>query len=170
MRPTSAEFAPYYAGYIALVPDDQMDIAHTLADQHHDTVAVLRRAKSKADYSYAPGKWTVKQVVGHICDTERIMATRALRFARGDSTDLPGFDQNTYAATGQFDRRTIDDLLEELWAVRAATLSLAKHLPPESLTLTGTANGNAVSVRGLLYIIAGHELHHVGILKEKYGV
>jgi hypothetical protein len=169
-RPKPDEHAPYYAKYIDLVPDDELDVVGHLADQHHDTVGLLRKAKAKGDHAYAPGQWTVKEVIGHLCDTERVMAYRALRFSRGDQTDLPGFDENVYVAASNFASRTMDDLLEELWAVRAATLSLAKHLPKDSLTRQGKASGNAVSVRALLYIIAGHERHHLAILKERYGV
>src|SRR4051812_26261662 len=92
MRPTSEEYAQYYGKYVSLVPDDDMDVVHHLADQHHETVDALRKAKSKGDFAYAPGKWTIKQVVGHVCDAERIFAYRALRFGRGDSTDLAGFE------------------------------------------------------------------------------
>ena len=169
-RPKSDEHNPYYAKYIALVPDDDLSIAGHLADQHHETIDVLRKARAKADFAYAPGKWTVKEVVGHICDAERIFAYRALRFARGDSTDLPGFDENAYVEESNFKSRTMDDLLEELWAVRAATLSLAKHLPESAMGNRGSANGSSITVRALLYIIAGHERHHLGVLKERYGV
>jgi uncharacterized damage-inducible protein DinB len=170
MRPTSEEFAPYYGKYVALVPNDDMDVVHHLGDQHHETVDALRKAKSKGDFAYAPGKWTVKQTIGHICDAERIFAYRALRFARGDETALPGFEQDGYVATGNFNSLSMDDLLEELWSVRAATLSFAKHLPKEALSRRGNASGNPVSVRALLYIIAGHERHHMSILRERYGV
>ena len=170
MRPTSDEHAPYYGKYIALVPDDEMDIVHHLADQHHESVDVLRKAKGRGDFSYAQGKWTIKEVVGHMCDTERVMAYRALRFGRGDTTELPGFDQDPYVATANFNSRSMDDLLAELWSVRAATLSLAKHLPKEALNRRGTAGGNPVTVRALLYIIAGHERHHMAVLHEHYGV
>jgi uncharacterized damage-inducible protein DinB len=169
-RPQADEHNPYYAKYIALVPNDELTIARHLGDQHHETIDILRKAKAKADYAYAPGKWTVKEVIGHLCDAERIFAYRALRFARGDSTDLPGFDENTYVEKSNFKTRTIEDLLEELWAVRAATLSLAKHLPESAMTLRGSANGSPVTVRALLYIIAGHERHHLAILRERYGV
>jgi uncharacterized damage-inducible protein DinB len=170
MRPTSDEHIPYYGKYIALVPDDNLPIARHLADQHHETIDVLRKAKAKGDHAYAPGKWTVKEVIGHICDAERIFAYRALRFSRGDSTELPGFDENAYVANSNFRSRTMEDLLEELWAVRAATLSLAKYLPESALSMRGSANGAPVTVRALLYIIAGHERHHLGILRERYGV
>jgi hypothetical protein len=169
-RPTSDEHNPYYSKYIALVPDDNLSIAGILADQHHDTVDLLRKAKSKGDHAYAPGKWTDKQVIGHVSDSERVFAYRALRFARGDETALPGFDQDTFMAGSNFQSRTMEDLLEELWSVRAATLSLAKSLPESALSKRGTASGSPVTVRALLYIIAGHERHHVGILKERYGV
>jgi len=169
-RPKSDEHNPYYSKYIALVPEDNLTIAGHLADQHHETIDVLRKAKAKADYAYAPGKWTVKEVIGHLCDSERIFAYRALRIGRSDTTDLPGFDENAFVANANFKSRTMEDLLEEMWAVRAATLSLAKHLPESSMTNRGSANGSPISVRALLYIIAGHERHHLGILKERYGV
>lgn len=170
MRPTSNEYNAYYSSYIALVPDDEMDVVHHLADQHHEYVGALRKAKHKGDHAYAPGKWTVKDVVGHMCDAERVFAYRALRFARGDTTELAGFEQDDYVKTANANRRTMDDLLEELWSVRAATLSLAKHLPEEALRRGGKASGYPVTVRALLYIIAGHERHHMGILKERYGI
>lgn len=170
MRPQATEHSPYYAKYIALVPDDELTVVQHLADQHHDTVATLRKARTKGDHAYAPGKWTVKEVIGHICDTERVFAYRALRFSRGDTTDLPGFDENFYVERSNFAQRTMEDLLEELWSVRAATLSLAKHIPERALTNQGTANGNPISVRALLYIIAGHERHHMGILRDRYGI
>jgi hypothetical protein len=169
-RPKPDEHNPYYSTYINLVPDSEMTIAGMLADQHHDTIDILRKAKSKGDHAYATGKWTVKEVVGHINDSERVFAYRALRFARGDTTELPGFDQDTFMAGSNFKSRTMDDLLEEMWSVRAATLSLAKNLPESAMSRRGTASGSPVTVRALLYIIAGHELHHLGILKERYGV
>jgi len=170
VRPNSDEYAPYYGTYISKVPDDGIDVVHHLMDQHHETVDALRKAKGKGDYAYAEGKWTVKDVIEHVCDAERVFAYRALRIARGDTTPLPGFEQDDYVKTAQAGRRTMDDLLDELWSVRAATLSLAKHLPKEALTLRGTASGNPVSVRALLYIIAGHERHHLMLLRERYGV
>jgi uncharacterized damage-inducible protein DinB len=170
MRPQSDEHSPYYAKYIALVPDEDMTIAAQLADQHHETVDALRKGKAKADFAYAPDKWTVKEVVGHISDTERIFAYRALRFARGDSTDLPGFDENAYVPNSNAKNRSIEDLIEELWSVRAATLSLAKQIPEAAMSRRGSANGTPVTVRALLYIIAGHERHHLGLLRERYGI
>lgn len=170
MRPQPDEHSPYYSKYIALVPNDDLTIAAHLADQHHETVDALRKAKAKGDYAYGSDKWTVKEVVGHMCDAERIFAYRALRFARGDSTELPGFDENAYVPNSNAKARSMDDLLEELWSVRAATLSLAKQLPESALSRRGSANGTPVSVRALLYIIAGHERHHLGVLRERYGI
>jgi hypothetical protein len=169
-RPKPDEHNPYYSKYVALVPDDELSIDKQLAVQHHETIDILRKAKAKGDHAYGPDKWTVKEVIGHICDAERIFAYRALRIARGDSTDLPGFDENAYVAKSNFKSRTMDDLLEELWSVRAATLSLAKSLPESVMGNRGSANGSPVTPRALLYIIAGHERHHLGILQERYGV
>ena len=147
-----------------------MTIAQHLAVQHHDTIDTLRKAKAKGDHAYAPGKWTVKEVIGHLCDAERVFAYRAMRFARADATELPGFDENAYVANANFRSRTMDDLLDEMFAVRAATLSLAKHLPESAMSNRGSANGSPVTVRALFYIIAGHERHHLGILRERYGL
>ena len=169
-RPKPDEHNPYYSRYVALVPDDDLSIVRHLGDQHHETIDILRKAKSKGDHAYEPGKWTVKEVIGHISDSERVFAYRALRIARGDTTPLPGFDQDVFIAGSNFRERTMDDLLEELWSVRAATLSLAKHLPESVLSRRGTASDSPVTVRALLYIIAGHERHPVGILRERYGV
>ena len=169
-RPRSDEYNPYYSKYISMVPDDDLTIEKQLAVQHHETTDILRKAKAKGDYAYEAGKWTVKEVIGHIADSERVFAYRALRFARGDSTELPGFDQDVFMAGSNFKTRTMDDLLEELWSVRAATLSLAKSLPESVMSRQGKASGNPVTVRALLYIIAGHELHHLAVLKERYGI
>jgi hypothetical protein len=165
-RPQADEHAPYYGKYIAQVPDG--DLVSLLREQLVDTVSLLRGAADRADFAYAPGKWTLKESVGHVGDVERVMAYRALRVARGDRTNLPGFDENAYVAIANFARRTLDDLLEELQVIRASTIHLAKHLSPEELARRGTANGNEVSARALFYIIAGHERHHVQIFREKY--
>ena len=166
-RPQADEHEAYYGKYIALVPDG--DLVSMLRDQNVETVRLLRGVSaSKADFAYAPGKWTVKEVVGHMIDAERIFAYRALRFARGDATDLPGFDENSYVPNGRFNSRTLADLLDELEVVRASTIHLAKHLDEEALTRRGTANRAGVTVRALIYIIAGYERHHVGLLRDRY--
>src|ERR1043166_3155024 len=127
VRPGAEEHAPFYGKYIALVPEG--DLLSALQEQNVETVRLLRAAPSaKADFAYAPGKWTVKEVIGHLIDAERVFAYRALRFARSDATDLPGFDENTYVPAGQFGRRTLGDLLDEFEVVRASSVHLAKHL------------------------------------------
>lgn len=166
-RPGSDEYAPYYEKYISRVPEG--GIVETLRRQSADTLALLRSlSEEQAASRYEPGKWSVKELVGHICDGERVFAYRALRFARNDSTPLPGFDQDPYVAAGNFDARTIRDLADEFESVRAATLSLFASLDEEAWARRGAANDTPVSVRALAHIIAGHELHHVGILRERY--
>jgi hypothetical protein len=166
-RPAEDEYSPYYAGYIARVPDG--DLCATLAAQLTDTRALVHAIpEARGTHRYAPGKWSIKEVLGHVIDTERIMSYRTLRFARADETPLPGFEQNDYVPAGGFDRRTLQDLSEELAAVRLATIHQLRHLDPAALTRRGTASGKQVSVRALAYIIAGHERHHVEILKTKY--
>ena len=165
-RPHPDEHAPYYGKYIAQVPDG--DLVSMLREQLLETVSLVRGAADRADFAYAPGKWTLKQSIGHLSDVERVMAYRALRVARGDRTNLPGFDENAYVANTNFAARSLDDLLEELQVVRASTIHLARHLSPEELARRGSANGNEVSARALFYIIAGHERHHVQLFREKY--
>jgi|SRR6185437_5577399 uncharacterized damage-inducible protein DinB len=167
MHPKADEHAPYYARYIERVPSG--DLVTVLRDQSMETVALLRDVSPElANFAYAPGKWTVKEVVGHVIDSERIFAYRALRFARGDSTELAGFEQDPYVPAGNFGRRSLGDLLEELQVVRAATIHLVRHATDEVLSRRGIASGKEVTVRALFYIIAGHERHHVGLLRERY--
>ena len=166
-RPAEDEYAPYYGRYISRVPDG--DLCSMLASQLGDTLALIGAIpEPRGTHRYAEGKWSIKEVMGHLIDTERIMSYRALRFARADETPLPGFEQNDYVPPGGFDRRTLRDLSEEFAVVRQATIHLFRHLDPAALTRRGTASGNPVSVRALAYIIAGHESHHVAILKDKY--
>jgi uncharacterized damage-inducible protein DinB len=166
-RPSADEYAPYYEKYVSRVPDG--DLVGQLREQLMDTAALLQRVPAnRADFAYAPGKWSIKEVVGHIVDVERVMSYRALRFARNDKTDLPGFDENQWAANANFRERTIDDLVAELEVVRSATIHLARHLSAEELERRGKANGQEVSVRALMYIIAGHERHHAALLRERY--
>ena len=168
-RPAPSEYAPHYAGYINRVPEG--DVLDQLARQIDETRALLRGLPpSRAVHRYATGKWSVAEVVGHIADAERIFAYRALRVARGDATPLAPFDENAYTPAGSFDRRTLTDLVDELTAVRHATLALFRGMPGEAFERTGTASGRTVSVRALAFIIAGHELHHVAILRERYGL
>ncbi|HEY0306322.1 MAG TPA: DinB family protein [Longimicrobiales bacterium] len=166
-RPEASEFNPYYEKYIARVPSG--DLIETLARQADDTLSILRAIPDNAaDHAYAEGKWSIKEVVGHVCDAERIFAYRLLRIGRGDQTPLASFDENVYAPAGQFGQRTLASLVEEFAAVRAATIALVAGLPSEGWLRTGKASDSTVSARALAYIIAGHELHHRAILLERY--
>ena len=166
-RPQPDEYAPYYDRYISLVQGE--DILTALDQQRRDTMTLLcGRDEEDGDFRYAPEKWSAKEVLGHVCDTERIFAYRALRISRSDATPMEGFEQDDYVRNGPFAHRALSDLVEDLIAVRRATLSLLRNLDEAAWTRRGTANKNEVSVRGLAYIIAGHELHHRRILEEKY--
>lgn len=168
-RPGQDEYAPHYAGYVSRVPHER--IRELLAGQIAETAALLGRVKADREgYRYAPGKWTIREVTGHIADTERVMAYRLLRIGRHDTTPLPGFDENAWMPPAEFEQRRLKDLMEELQAVRAATLKLIDGLPASAFAQRGEASGKPVSVRALAYIIAGHELHHVAVLRERYGL
>jgi hypothetical protein len=166
-RPDPSEYAPYYDTYIRLV--DEGDIAETLARQIDGTLAFYRSISDEQSRGrYAPDKWTVKQVMGHMIDTERVFQFRATAFSRGDEGPLPSMEQNAWMANCDFDARSWTSLVEEFKTVRASTIALFRHLPEEALDRRGIASGNPVSVRALGYMIAGHERHHLAILKERY--
>jgi hypothetical protein len=166
-RPGETEYMPYYAGYISLVPEG--DIVSILGTQLDETLALLRSIpEERASFRYAPDKWSIKELVGHVIDSERIFSYRALRFARNDQTPLPGYEQDDYVANGSYDAQPLAELAAELESVRRSTLFLLKHLGDDAWTRTGLANDAPVSVRALAYILAGHELHHRAILRTKY--
>jgi uncharacterized protein (TIGR03083 family) len=168
-RPESDEIPPHFVGYVGNVPES--DPVAALASQIDATAALLRGvSETDALKRYAPGKWSVKEVVGHLADTERIMAYRALRFARGDETPLPGFDETAYVPPAKFDARPLADLISDLRVTRGATLTLFRSFDGDAWRRRGTASGKAVSVRALGYMIPGHERHHVQILKTRYGI
>jgi hypothetical protein len=168
-RPQPDEIPSHYAGYIKRVPE--LDPVIVLAAQIEDTAALLRGvSENDAMHRYARGKWSVKEVVGHLADVERIMAYRALRIARGDTTPLPGFDENAYVPLAKFDARSLADLVGELRTARAATLALLRTFDADAWRRRGTASGKPVSVRALAYMIPGHERHHLEILRTRYGV
>ncbi|SDL96550.1 DinB superfamily protein [Catalinimonas alkaloidigena] len=166
--PTSDEYAPFYATYVSQVSPD--GLTSTLPQQHTVLQYLKHLSDDQAQFRYAPGKWSVKEVIGHMADTERIFAYRLLRIGRGDQTPLPGFDQNPYVEAAQFDRRSIADLVEEFMEVRTATLRLFHTLQPADWERRGTASQAPVSARALAYIIAGHAQHHLGILRERYAL
>lgn len=162
------EYLPYYAKYVALVPTG--DLLATLESQLADTVAVLDGiGEARAGHRYAPGKWSVRELVGHVIDTERVFTYRALAAARGEGAALPGFDENAYVAAADFDARTLGSLLGEWTAVRRATLALFRNLDDGALARRVVANGAPMSARAAAWIVAGHELHHRRLLVERYG-
>jgi hypothetical protein len=164
--PAASEYAPYYAKYVALIEGDALG---ALRAQLEEINALPRRfAEAGAAAAYEPGKWSVKELVGHLLDTERVFAYRALCFARGDRTPLPGFDQDEYVRGAGFNRRKLADIAAEFAAVREATLRLFGSLDREAWARRGTANESEVSVRALAYIAAGHTAHHFRILRERY--
>ena len=166
-RPGADEYASFYASYVARVPDG--DILATLKRQIDETCTLIERAgEGRADHAYAPGKWTIREVIGHLADGERIFSYRALRFARDDATELTGFDETKYVPAGGFANRSLDSLLGEFRAIRAATVALFAGLPEAAWIRRGVANTNPVSVRALAWITAGHELHHRYLLQERY--
>jgi hypothetical protein len=166
-RPAAGEYASFYAGYIAEMPDG--DLLAALERQGEETFSLLSALpEERGDHRYAPGKWTVKEIAAHLADAERIFAYRALRFARGDTAPLAGFDENEYARTAGAGRRPLVELAGELHDVRRATLSMFRGLPPGAGERRGSANGVEISVRALAWVIAGHERHHIRVLHERY--
>jgi len=166
-RPLEEEYAPFYANYIAQVPDG--DVIVTLTKQLDETQALLRSiTEARAGHRYAPEKWSIREVVGHLIDSERIFAYRALRFARGDTSPLAGFDQDEYVRASGSDRRKLADLAAEFADVRRSTIAMLRSLDDLAPERRGKANNNEVSVRAAAYIIAGHERHHLTILRERY--
>lgn len=167
-RPQPGEYAAYAESHINKVEGD--DAIEALLAVERETLALLGSLSDEAiaGRAYAPGKWTVKQVIGHLIDDERIFAYRLLCVARGDSTSLPGFDEKLYAENSGSEERPLDDLLDEYRTVRAATISLLRSLPDDAWQRRGTTNGYSASPRGLAFHIAGHEMHHLGILRERY--
>ena len=166
-RPEATEYNPSYGNYVSLVRDG--NILEVLSEQLDETLALLRSVpETRGGFRYAAGKWSVKELVGHMIDGERVFAYRALRFGRNDETPLPGFEQDDYIRNASFDACPLADLAAEFESVRRSTLFLFKHLDPGAWTRQGVASESKVSVRALAYIIAGHELHHRGILRDRY--
>jgi uncharacterized damage-inducible protein DinB len=166
-RPETGEYASYYEKYVSKV--EGANILATLDEQRRKTLLLLScRSEGEGEIRYAPEKWNVKEVLGHICDAERVFAYRALRISRNDTTPLASFEENEFVKNGPFARVALSELIEDYIAVRRATLTLLRNLDEAAWLRRGTASNNPVTVRGLAYIIAGHELHHRGILEEKY--
>jgi len=168
-RPESSEYAPFYHGYVASVPDgDVVALMRASGRELLDTVATI--PEDRGGFRYGEGKWSIREVLGHIIDAERIFAYRALRIARGDTTPLASFDENEYVKTAGSEARTLSSLARELGAVREASVQLFESFPDEAWGWSGVASGKNISVRALAYITAGHAMHHLKILRERYGV
>jgi uncharacterized damage-inducible protein DinB len=167
-KPETGEYAPYAIMYIGLLPDDGLVLKHL--QDNLDTMREFIRSfpPEKLTYRWAEGEWTIKEILGHIIDDERIYCYRALRFSRNDATELPGFDQDNYVAYSDANERKLEDILEEYTAVRTATITFFNSLEEKALKRAGVANGHLMSVRAAAYHIAGHELHHLNSIKENY--
>ena len=168
-RPATDEYHEYYHRYVRLVPDG--DLLEVLQRQGEETVALLRGVgEERSTFAYGPGKWTIREVMGHVTDAERVFTYRALHFARGDSAPLPSFAEDAWVQASNAAQRTLADHVDEFIAVRAATLALFRGFTAADFERAGTASGNRVTVRALGYITAGHERHHVQLLRDRYGV
>ncbi|HKP14950.1 MAG TPA: DinB family protein [Gemmatimonadaceae bacterium] len=168
-RPDVSEYAPFYHGYVQAVPEG--DIVELLRSGGQELVeAVGRIPEDRGGFRYGPEKWSIREVLGHLIDAERIFAYRALRVGRGDRTPLASFDENDYVRTAGSDARTIADLARELRTVREATVQLFESLPDDAWGQRGVASGKEVSLRALAYITAGHARHHLRILHERYAI
>jgi hypothetical protein len=168
-RPASGEYNPYFQRYVSRVAEE--DVLPVLEAQRAEIRRVLSGVpEERGGYRYAPGKWTVRQLVGHVIDTERIMAYRALCIARGETAALPGFEQDDYVASAGHDRWTLAELLEDFDRVRRSNVAMLAHLDEAAVRRVGTAGGHPASVRALAYVMAGHLRHHLGILAERYGI
>lgn len=167
-RPDTSEYATYYQTYVAPIADQ--DVLELLNTQSTVFEPLRSLSESGATHRYAPDKWSVKEVIGHLNDAERVFAYRMLRIARGDETPLAGFDQQPYVDTAHFDRLPISSLVDSFRTARASTLSLAGEIDDDGWRRMGVASGFPVSARALAYIIAGHATHHIGILRDRYGM
>lgn len=167
IRPQADEHMPYHINYISLVPEGS--IVQILQEQLVSTKRLLSEfSEHQGDFRYAPDKWSVKEVIGHVSDSERVFAYRALCFARNDSTPLPSFEQDDYMENANFSLRTLSDIAEEFEFVRRSTIALFQHLSEVAWIRRGTVSNTEISVRALAYIIAGHELHHLKVLESRY--
>ena len=167
-KPEVGEYAPYAIMYIDLLPDDGLVLQYLQDNLKAMMDFIHSFPVEKLTVRWAEGEWTIKEILGHIIDDERIYCYRALRFARNDTTELPGFEQDDYVIYSGANERSLEDILEEYRAVRQATITFFSSLPEEALTRAGVANGHLMSVRAAAYHIAGHELHHLNSIRENY--
>jgi hypothetical protein len=168
-RPKETEYAPFFAGYVSLVPE-----ADPLAVLESQPAGLARLSSlvpaDRERFRYAEGKWTIREVFGHLIDAERVFSYRAFCISRGEQVPLPGFDENVYVRHSHYDRQRLSDLVSEFAALREATLTFLRRLDDHDWEHLGTANNNPASVRGLAFIMAGHLRHHVAVLRDRYGI
>ena len=168
-RPSAGEYDPYYQGYVSRIAED--DVLPLLARQPGEIrTALASVSEEQSGFRYAPGKWTVREVIGHLIDTERVFGYRAMSIARGEAGALPGFDENAYTANAGHDRCRLSSLVDEFDALRRSHVALFLHLDREAAARIGTANGRPISVRALSFIMVGHARHHLATLASRYGV
>lgn len=168
-RPEETEYAPSYQGYVAHVTED--DILPAMRSQIDALDVLLDRVLPEREtYAYAEGKWTIRQIIGHLIDGERVFGYRALCIARGETQNLPGFDENAYMPNAPYADVELEDLLSEFRLVRLSNIAMLRNLDETAWTRIGTANGSPVTVRALVYIMVGHVRHHMGVLRERYQV
>jgi uncharacterized damage-inducible protein DinB len=166
-RPVGSDYAPFYETYVRLVSEDDLVKAlQSSLEEITENLALI--TTDKADHAYAEGKWTLKELLQHMIDTERVFSFRAMAFARGEQQDLPGFDENAYAQTAKVSARNLQEMKEELLSLRRAVYFMFKGFTEEDLQRSGTANNNKVTVNALGYITIGHVRHHFGVIRERY--
>lgn len=169
MRPADTEYAPFYASYIARVPET--DPVPALEAQPAELHRIADRiAPEDETFRYAPDKWSVRQVIGHMIDTDRVMGYRAFCIGRGEGKPLPGFDEKEYVARADSEERSVKELAHEFAAVRHANLWTIRRWAPEDWDRVGNANGKSISARALAYLMAGHVRHHIALLRERYEI
>ena len=169
MRPSANDYAPAHADYVALCPEE--DVLSAIEQQSSETQKLLSSLdEAKSEYRYAQGKWSIKEVLGHVSDAERILGYRALAIARGEEQPLPGFDENEYVRNASFDHWKLGDLLEQYALVRRTSIVFFRNLQKDAWNRRGIANGHPASVLGMAYVILGHERHHLTILRDRYGL
>ena len=166
-RPAASEYPPFFATYVDKVPEGDIlqQLSNQIEDMRHCFGALT---PEQAEYRYAPGKWSLKDILGHLADGERIFAYRALRFARSDRTNLPGFDQDTYVTSGEFQNRSVGSLLDEFILQRQANIILFSSMDEDTLARSGMADGKDITVQSILYIQVGHIIHHIQVVKVRY--
>lgn len=168
-RPADTDYASFYAGYVSLVPED--DVLSVIETQSSETQRLISSLdEQRATHRYAEGKWSVKEVIGHLTDGERVFGYRAMCIARGETSSLPGFDENEYMKYANFDSWRLGDLAESYALVRRSNIVMFRNFDDEAWNRRGVANNTPVTVRALAYVIAGHERHHLKVLRERYRV